>query len=402
MSAELTGYRIEWQGFTAQIEVKLRGEAPAPGALALGYQIYDPESGVLVFEGPHTPLAASSGDAPQVVSLPVTIPRQPGDYRVFVSLLEAPGGWSYARGGRFLLLDVRATRDRLTVRRERIMVYGRLRLELLVRSAARALIYPFRTIRRNRSLIRSMVRRDIQARYRGSLGGVLWTVLNPVLLMATYVFVFGVVLRARFEADPTRFGFVLYFLAGMLPWLAFSEAAARGPSVVWEHANLVKKLVFPIEILPVNLTLAGLVTGAFAILVFIIVVLAARGSLPLTVLALPLVLIPQLLFTAGFGWILAATGVYLRDLGQFNGYLLTLWFFLTPICYPEQSLPPEALGVLTKNPMYVFVSAYRGLFLEGEIPTFGTLARLWTLSFALFIGGHAWFYRLKRGFPDLL
>ena len=159
-----------------------------------------------------------------------------------------------------------------------------------------------------------MVRRDVMARYRGSFGDVLWTVLNPLLLMVTYYFVFGIVLRARFAGDESRTGFALYFLAGMMPWLPFSEAVGRAPAVVLEHRNFVKKLLFPIEILPVNLTLSGLVTQAFALGMFLVFILVTRGGLHATTLWLPVLLVPQVLLTLGLAWFLAALGAYVRDL----------------------------------------------------------------------------------------
>ena len=226
----------------------------------------------------------------------------------------------------------------------------------------------------------SMVRRDILSRYRGSFGGTLWTFLNPLLLMATYFFVFGVVLRTKFGADTSRTGFVLYFLAGMLPWLAFSEAVGRAPYVILEYRSFVKKIVFPLETLPVNLVISGAVTEAFGLVIFTIGLLAVRGAIPASVLWLPLLLIPQILFTAGLAWILAATGVYVRDLGQVTGYLLTLWFFLTPICYPESSLPASAVPILRFNPLFVLVRAYRAVFLENQAPSVRGLLGLWIVS----------------------
>ncbi len=159
----------------------------------------------------------------------------------------------------------------------------------------------------------------------------------------------------------------------MLPWLAFSEAAGRAPGVMMEHRNFVKKLVFAVETLPVNLVVSGLVSETFALLLFMIGVFLARGSVPASVMWLPLLIVPQVLFTAGVCWYLAALGVFARDLGQVIGFLLTLWFFLTPICYPEASLPHAALPLLAKNPMFVLVRAYRALFLEGQAP-------LWRLA----------------------
>jgi lipopolysaccharide transport system permease protein len=291
--------------------------------------------------------------------------------------------------------QARATRWRVTL-------FRNLRWEAFGRSIRKAFRYPFESIWRNRRIIRSMVRRDILARYRGSFAGAFWAILNPLLLMLTYFFVFGVVLQARFGNDPSRSGFVLYFLAGMLPWLAFSEAVGRAAGVIREHGTFVKKLVFPVETLPVNLVASGLVTQFFASGIFAAGLLLARGGVPLTAVWLPFLIIPQALLTLGIAWFLAALGVYVRDLGQINGYLLTLWFFLTPICYPVAALPPGAAAVLSKNPMFVLVEAYRDILLEGRMPAPYPMAKLWVLSFVLFIAGHAWFHKMRKSFPDVL
>jgi lipopolysaccharide transport system permease protein len=123
---------------------------------------------------------------------------------------------------------------------------------------------------------------------------------------------------------------------------------------------------------------------------------------PAAVLWLPALLIPQVLFTAGVSWFLAALGVFVRDLGQVIGFILTLWFFLTPICYPEQSLGPTATLVLSKNPIYVLVNGYRAIFLHGQAPAFGPMWKLWLVSAAAFILGHAWFYKLRKSFADMI
>ncbi len=275
----------------------------------------------------------------------------------------------------------------------------------LLRAVPKAFLLPARSIWRHRKLMRSMVRRDIMARYRGSFGGTMWTFLNPLLLMATYFFVFGVILRTRFEGDNSRTGFVLYFLAGMLPWLAFSEAVGRSPYVILEYRSFVKKIVFPLETLPVNLVIAGAVTEAFGLLIFVIGLLAVRHAVPASVVWLPLLLVPQILFTAGLCWILAAIGVFVRDLGQIIGYLLTLWFFLTPICYPESSLdqlPASAIGLLRLNPLFVLVRAYRAMFLENQAPSMRGVAGLWIVSVAVAVMGYAWFHRLRKSFADVI
>jgi lipopolysaccharide transport system permease protein len=273
---------------------------------------------------------------------------------------------------------------------------------MTLRTPVRAVAYPVETTWRNRGLIQAMVRRDILGRYRGSFAGIFWTVIHPLLLMLTYFFVFGIVLRARFGNDSSRSSFALYFLAGMLPWLAFSEAVGRSATVLVEHRNFIKKLVFAVETLPVNLVISGLVSEFFAILLFCGFLAVARGGVPWTVIWLPALLIPQILFTAGVSWFLAALGVFLRDIGQIIGFLLTLWFFLTPICYPKTSLPREFVPLFSKNPIYVLVSGYRAIFLEHRPPELGPLWKLWVVAAVVFVLGHAWFYKLRKTFADVI
>jgi lipopolysaccharide transport system permease protein len=264
-------------------------------------------------------------------------------------------------------------------------------------------LLPWDSLWRNRRLMVSMVRRDILARYRGSFGGALWTLLTPLLLMATYFFVFGIVLRARFAGDDSPSGYVLYFLAGMLPWLAFSEAVGRAPSVIVEHRTLVKKLVFPLETLPLNLVLAALVTEAVGMMIFLAGLFVLRGGVPATILWLPAVVLPQMLFTAGLCWMLAATGVFVRDLGQVTGFLLTLWFFLTPICYEEsKELPQWITRLLGFNPVLAMVRGYRAILLERQSPWTPGLQALWAGSAAVAFLGYAWFHRLRKSFADVL
>ena len=386
-----------------RIENRSRGAWKASDGFRIGSQIIDPETHAYIEDGPRVVPGADIGPGEgSVVELHVELPEPGGKYRVYVSPMREDLFWFYERGWHFLLIDVAVEEGRVRLLRTRVLTHRSLRAAILLRSLGRAFTYPVLNIWRNRSLIRSMVRRDILGRYRGSFGGVFWTVLNPLLLMLTYFFVFGVVLGTKFAGDPRRSTFVLYFLAGMLPWLPLSEAAGRAPSVMMEHRNFVKRLVFPLETLPVSLTAAGLITEVFAVAIFLVFLVIWRGALPWSLVWLPALLVPQVLLTLGLCWFFAALGVYVRDLGQINGFLLTLWFFLTPICYPEASLPAEAMGVLTKNPLLVLVRGYRTILLEGGAPAFGPLWKLWLLAAAVFILGHAWFYKLRRTFADVI
>ncbi|MSO21066.1 MAG: ABC transporter permease [Acidobacteria bacterium] len=266
----------------------------------------------------------------------------------------------------------------------------------------RSVFYPLRTLSRNASLIQSMVRRDIQGRYRGSVGGTAWTLLHPLLLIAVYYFVFGVVLGVRFGQGQGSGEFLLYFICGMLPWLAFSEAVGRSPGVIPENTNFVKRVIFPLEILPVNLALTSLVAEGFALLIFLGFLITIGPGLGWTMLALPLVLIPQVMLTMGICWFLAALGVFLRDTSQVIGLLLTIWMYVTPIFYPASHLPQHWLWLFEKNPMYLVVEMYRNIFLHGTLPAVYPLAVLWAMGIAVFWFGHSWFYKVKKSFADLL
>ncbi len=407
MSAAYTGVDVAVRGRTLlvrfQIENRSGGMWRACDGFRIGAQIFDPETHAYIEDGPRvvpgTDIAPRSTGG---VELQVELPEPGGNYRLYVSPMRDDLCWYYQRGWPFLVMDAAVEEGRARLLRWRVLTARSLRAAVLLRSAGRAFTYPVSNIWRNRGLIRSMVRRDILGRYRGSVGGVFWTVLNPLLLMLTYFFVFGIVLRTRFAGDPSRSGFVLYFLAGMLPWLPLSEAAGRAPAVMMEHRNFVKRLVFPLETLPVNLTVSGLVTEAFAVAVFLALLVVTRGAIPASVVWLPVLVAPQVLFTLGVCWFLAALGVYVRDLGQINGFLLTLWFFLTPICYPEASLPAGAMWLLSKNPLFVLVRAYRTILLEGGPPAFGPVWKLWLVSAAVFLLGHAWFYKLRKSFADVI
>jgi lipopolysaccharide transport system permease protein len=404
LSPKLQFDPVRW---VASVEFSIRNDSaetwrPSEG-FGNGYHLFDADTGTLIVDGVRVKLEADipPGESARV-RVDFDLPPEDGRYQVLLSPMREGECWYYERGWPFLLVEAETNGGAARVRRMRVATQANMRRQRTVRAAGRALTFPLLSIWRNRGLIRTMVRRDILGRYRGSFAGVFWTVINPLLLMLLYFFVFGIVLQARFPGDQSRSGFALFFLAGMLPWLAFNEAVGRSGSVLLEHRNFIKKLVFAVETLPVNLVVSGLVSECFAILLFCGFLLVTRGAIPPTIVWLPLLLIPQILFTAGVSWFLAALGVFVRDLGQILGFLLTLWFFLTPICYPEASLPPHFLPLFAKNPIYVLVRGYRAIFLENRAPDFGPLWKLWVVAAVVFVIGHAWFYKLRKSFADII
>jgi len=407
MSAGFQEPRAATDGLDLRVEFRLQnlsGEAGDSGrGFCLGWQLFDPETSLFISEGDwHRLPQPLPPEGQTAVSLHIPMPPEPGRYHVYISPRSDDEGWHYLKEWPFLLVSSHVEERRCSVEEVEVATRGSLRRRELGYKLGRAFTEPVKSLWSNRSLIGSMTRRDIAGRYRGSFGDLLWTLMHPLLLMLTYFFVFGIVLQARFGQDPSRSGFVLYFLAGMLPWLAFSDAAARAPGIILENRNFVKKLLFPVEILPVNPVLAGLVGEGFGLGIFAFLLVATRGSIPLTALWLPLIIVPQLLLTLAICWTLAAVGVYLRDLGQVTGFGLTVLFFLTPICYPEASLPAAAVPILSKSPIYVLVEAYRAVLLEARAPDLQALAALTGLCAAGCLAAHAWFTRLQRSFADVI
>ncbi|MBY0507133.1 MAG: ABC transporter permease [Bryobacteraceae bacterium] len=375
--------------------IRVRCDLDAPAGSELGWQVFDAENGRWVTEGEWRPAS------PQA-DLQIQLPGAAGRYHVYLSLRDDERGWWYERGRPFVLLESLVQDRQITVERLVVSTRRRLAMEAWPSRAVRVFTEPWQALVKHRGLMRSLIRRELLARYRGSFGDLLWTVVSPLLLMLTYYFVFGLVLRSRFAGDPSPAGFVLYFLAGMLPWLAISESLARAPVVLHENRNLIQKLVFPVEVLPLNQTALGLVTSGVAMTLFLALLWLLRGSVPVSAFALPLILLPQLLLTAGLAWALAALGVFVRDLAHLMSFALNLWFFLTPICYDGRSLPPSVAPVLARNPLFVLVGQYRRVLLEGLPPEWIPLAKLYALGLVVFFGGYAWFARSRKWFADSL
>lgn len=262
---------------------------------------------------------------------------------------------------------------------------------------------PFLDLWRNRALLVAMTRREIESRYRGSALGFLWSLATPLLTLVVYTFVFSVIFRVRWGTSTAGHGeFALVAFAGLLVFACFADCVTRAPGLVLSQANLVKKVVFPVQILPAVILGSALFQLVIATAV-LVAIAAALGFTPaITAVAFPFVLLPLVLGILGITWAVSAAGVYFRDLGQVVGLLVTLLMFLIPIFYPASAVPETFRPVVTYNPLAILVEEARGILLWGRWPDWTLLASVGLIGWATAWGGYVFFMKLRRGFPDVL
>lgn len=262
----------------------------------------------------------------------------------------------------------------------------------------------FASLWRHRQLITQMTKREIIGRYRGSVMGLLWSFLNPLLMLAVYTFVFSVVFKARWgtmgSGSKTEFALVLF--AGLMVFNLFAECVNHAPSLILGNVNYVKKVVFPLEILVVVIFGASGFHLLVNFSVWLLFYLIFFGLPSATILLLPLVLLPLMLLTLGTCWLLASLGVYLRDVAQVVGVLTTVLMFLTPIFYPLEVLPGKYQSFLRISPLTYVVEQARDLMIWGrgfDWRVWGFFLMATTLIAWL---GFAWFQKTRKGFADVL
>jgi lipopolysaccharide transport system permease protein len=273
---------------------------------------------------------------------------------------------------------------------------------LSAQTARRAVWRPLIELPRRFELIESLVRRELAARYRGSVLGLVWALLTPAVMIAIYTFIFAGVFGARFGARGTTWDYALYLFCGLLPWTAFAESVQGAANVVVAHANLVKRVVFPLEALPVAQVLAAFVTQLCGTLVLVVATLVMHRELHATIAWWPLLVVPQLLATLGAAWFIAALGVFLRDTGQALALILIAWMFLTPIIYPETVVPARYRPFIDANPFTPLVRSYRRIMLEGAPPDWRGLLFFTLFAVIIFICGYWWFAKTRRNFADVI
>ncbi|HKE40821.1 MAG TPA: ABC transporter permease [Casimicrobiaceae bacterium] len=262
---------------------------------------------------------------------------------------------------------------------------------------------PLGSFWRNRRLIGQLAKRDVIGRYRGSILGILWALFNPLFLLAAYTFVFSSVFKMRWGPDTQSTSqFAIIVFAGMIVHGFFAECAARAPGLVVGNPSYVKRVVFPLEVLPWVAVLAALFHTAVSLLVLFAFIAFDARSLPWTVLLAPVVLLPLAILTVGVCWFLAAIGVFLRDVGQTVGLVVTLLLFLAPVFYPIQAVPVEYRGLIYLNFLTFIIDQLRAVVIAGSQPDWTGLLIYAAFSLGAAWLGLTWFQRSRRGFADVL
>ena len=257
----------------------------------------------------------------------------------------------------------------------------------------------------HRNLLRQMVRREVSQRYRGSYLGVLWSFIVPLMMMAVYTFVFAVVFKMRWRADSassTTGEFAMTLFAGLTAFNLFAEVINKAPGLVLAVPNYVKRVIFPLEILPVVAVGSALINSLISALLVLIGNLLLAHTVSPTCLLLPLAYVPLVLLSLGLGWFLASLGVYIRDMIHATGIIVQILFFLSPVFYPVSAVPERLRFVFELNPLTAILDCFRRVLLWGQVPDWQSWG-LWTLGSAVVcVLGYSWFASTKQGFADVI
>lgn len=262
-----------------------------------------------------------------------------------------------------------------------------------------------RSLWRNRQLIIQMTRREVAGRYKGSALGLAWSFFNPVFMLVVYTFVFSEIFKSRWGGvggDESKTQFAVILFVGMIVMGLFTEVLNRAPGLIISNVNYVKKVVFPIEILPVIAMGAALFHSLISFGVLLTAFALFNGYLHWTVIFAPLVLLPLVILTLGIGWMLASLGVFLRDVGQTIGLITTVLMFLTPIFYPVTAVPERFRPFIMANPLTFIIEQAREVLIWGHLPNWIGLGIYTLVATVIAWAGYAWFQKTRKGFADVL
>jgi lipopolysaccharide transport system permease protein len=258
---------------------------------------------------------------------------------------------------------------------------------------------------RNRALILQLTRRDVIGRYQGSAMGLAWSFFNPVLMLLVYTVVFSEIFKSRWGgigANDSKTLFALVLFVGMIVLGLFSEVVNRAPGLVLSNVNYVKKVVFPLEIMPVVAMAAALFHSLVSLAVLLSAFALFNGYVNWTAVFLPLVLLPLVVLTTGLAWILASLGVFLRDVGQTIGIITSLLMFLSPVFYPITAVPEDIRVIIMANPLTFILEQARDVVIWGHQPDWLGLGIYLLAATVVAWAGFAWFQKTRKGFADVL
>lgn len=253
-----------------------------------------------------------------------------------------------------------------------------------------------------RYILKTLVIKDIKAKYAGSVFGPLWAIATPLYQILLYTFLFSIILKVRFEEGSGTSSFVVYLLAGLIPWLFFSEATLRGISTFIDNAHIIKKVNFPMEICVASVVISSAVTF-FIYTIFFLAMLIFMGFLKLH--TFPLIILPfmiQVLLILGLSFGLGSIAVFFRDITQIVGMILNLLFFLTPIVYPSNVIPEKVRWLFNINPFYFIVEIYRNILVRGKMPDAISIIYPSIFAVVIFLAGYYIFNKTKASFKDIL
>ncbi len=257
----------------------------------------------------------------------------------------------------------------------------------------------------HRELIGQFTKREVLGRYKGSFLGVVWSFVTPLLMLAIYTFVFSVIFKARWGnnlSDNSQTGFALTLFTGLIAFNVFGECLNRAPGLIISNPNYVKKVVFPLEILPVSVLGSALINSLFSLVILLIANLIFHGAIPWTIIFLPLMYLPLTLLCLGLGWFLASLGVFVRDVGHLIGVVIQVLFFMTPIFYPIEALPERLRFVLYLNPLTFIINHFRRVILWGQMPDWREFLVITVLTGVVCMLGYIWFMKSKKTFADVV
>jgi len=255
---------------------------------------------------------------------------------------------------------------------------------------------------RQRQLLKNLVIREIQSRYRGTVLGFAWLIVYPLLMMGVYSFVFGGVFKSRWMNQGSMVEFVIMLFCGLIVFTIFSEVANRAPNMIIGNPNYVKKVVFPLELLPLVSLGAAVFNALISFAILCLLILIVNFEIPRTAALAPLILLPLLLITAGVSWGLAALGVFFRDLSQMVGIVTSMMLFLSPVFFAVSSAPEAARWLLNFNPLTYPIEEMRHVLILGQYPNWGHLGMYFVSALAVAWAGLWVFQRSRPAFADVL